>query len=172
VTPAVHLVLRRERDVLLLRRFNTGYEDGNYSLPAGHLDGAETVSAAMIREAAEELRVVITPADLRMAHVMHRNVAAPDAEPEERVDFFLAARRWQGTPVVGEPDKCDEVAWFAVTALPGNVVPYVRSALECCQRGVSFSEFGWPPEAAGGVTFARRRVSGWVTPELGEWADD
>ncbi|HEX5291068.1 MAG TPA: NUDIX domain-containing protein [Streptosporangiaceae bacterium] len=152
VTPAVHLILRRERDVLLLRRFNTGYEDGNYSLPAGHLDGAETVSAAMIREAAEEVGVVISPADLRMAHVMHRNVAAPGGEPEERVDFFLAARRWRGTPVVGEPDKCDEVTWYPVTDLPGNVVPYVRSALECCQRGVSFSEFGWPPPARPAVS--------------------
>lgn len=152
VTPAVHLVLRREREVLLLRRFNTGYEDGNYSLPAGHLDGAETVSVAMIREAAEEVGVVISPADLRMAHVMHRNVAAQGAGPQERVDFFLAARRWQGTPVIGEPDKCDEVAWYPVTALPGNVVPYVRSALECCQRGVSFSEFGWPPPARAAVS--------------------
>jgi 8-oxo-dGTP diphosphatase len=148
VTPAAHLILRRDSDVLLLRRFNTGYEDGNYSLPAGHLDGAETVSAAMIREAEEEVGVVIAPADLRVVHVMHRNVAGP----EERVDFFLDARRWQGTPGVREPDKCDEVAWFSMAALPGNVVPYVFSALQCCQRGVSYSEFGWPEPARPAVS--------------------
>jgi 8-oxo-dGTP pyrophosphatase MutT (NUDIX family) len=152
VTPAVHLILRQDRDVLLLRRFNTGYEDGNYSVPAGHLDGAETVSTAMIREAEEEAGVVISRADLQVVHVMHRNVAGPGSGPAERVDFFLAADRWQGTPRIGEPDKCDEVAWFSLAALPGNVVPYVFSALGCYQRGVSYSEFGWPEPARPAVS--------------------
>lgn len=37
VVPAVYLVLRRGEGVLLLRRANTGYQDGKYSLIAGHL---------------------------------------------------------------------------------------------------------------------------------------
>ncbi|HIP97590.1 MAG TPA: NUDIX domain-containing protein, partial [Anaerolineae bacterium] len=69
---AVHLFLIRGDQVLLLHRFNTGYEDGKYSVVAGHLDGDEEVKAAAIREAREEVGIEISPRDLRVVGVMHR----------------------------------------------------------------------------------------------------
>ena len=47
--PAVYLLLRRDEEVLLLRRANTGYQDGKYGLIAGHLDGDELGTVAMSR---------------------------------------------------------------------------------------------------------------------------
>lgn len=51
VRATVYLILIRNGSILFLRRFNTGWEDGNYSLITGHLDGQETVTQAMVREA-------------------------------------------------------------------------------------------------------------------------
>src|SRR6266540_2675724 len=116
----VHLLFFREDQVLLLRRFNTGYADGQYSVPAGHLDGGETVMAAAAREAQEETGVNIEAGDLGFSSVMHRN------EGDEWVDFFVHVRQWQGEPTNTEPEKCDDLRWVYVNELPDNIIPYVK----------------------------------------------
>jgi 8-oxo-dGTP diphosphatase len=134
---AVHIFLIRDGKVLLLRRFNTGYEDGNYSVVAGHLNGDEEVKTAAIREAHEEVGIRIAPADLRVVGVMHRK------SNDERVDFFLTVASWSGDVTNMEPDKCDRLAWFDVQDLPENVIPYVRRAFDNYRRGKWFDSFGW-----------------------------
>ena len=134
---AVHIFLLRTNQVLLLRRANTGYEDGNYSVVAGHLEGGESITQAAIRETQEEVGVALLPAYLRVVGVMHR------WSNDERIDFFLAATAWQGTPVNREPDKCSELRWCVRDTLPANTIPYIRAALENFRRGVWFEEFGW-----------------------------
>lgn len=134
---AVHLFLLCDGQVLLLRRFNTGYEDGNFSVPAGHLDGNEAVRLAGVREAREELGVEIMPDDLEFSGVFHRQ------SDDERVDFFFSIRQWQGEPQNTEPDKCDLLVWADLDDLPENMIPYVRQALENFREGISFQEFGW-----------------------------
>ena len=121
----------------MLRRYNTGYEDGNYSVVAGHLDGGETIKRAAIREAKEEVGIEIQSEDLRIVGVMHRR------SNDERVDFFLATHKWSGEPRNQEPGKCDQIAWFSVDQIPRNTIPYVRRALENYRNGIWFDEYGW-----------------------------
>lgn len=135
---AVHLFLIRDGQVLLLRRCGTGYEDGNYSVVAGHLNGDEEVKAAAIREAREETGIAIAPQDLEVVGVMHRR------SDDERIDFFLSAKSWSGCITNSEPDKCDRLAWFDLGELPDNLIPYVRRALENYRHSRWFDSFGWP----------------------------
>jgi mutator protein MutT len=133
----VHLFFIREDQVLLIRRYNTGFADGQYSLPAGHLDGGETVIAAARREAQEEVGVRLEPQDIHYSSVMHR------LDGDERVDFFLHVQNWEGEPVNAEPEKCDDIRWVNLDELPENTIPYIRRALKNHLEGVKFDEFGW-----------------------------
>ncbi len=138
LTSAAHLLFINEGKILLARRYNTGYEDGNYSVVAGHLNGHETLRQAAVREAQEEAGLSLKIEDLSVVHVMHRNKG-----DEEKIDFFVKVKQWEGEPVNTEPDKCDEIAWFSLENLPSNMVPYVRHAIECIQKGELYSEFGF-----------------------------
>ncbi len=131
----VHLFFVRGREILLSRRFHTGYRDGDYSVPAGHLDGGESVVEAGCREALEEVGVQLKGEDLVFSGVMHR------IEDEDRVDFFFAVRAWPSEPFNNEPEKCDDVRWFDMEALPENTVPYVRQAIQNYRSKVPFDEF-------------------------------
>ena len=139
----VHLLFFRDDQILLLRRFNTGYEDGNYSVPAGHLDGGETVRMAAVREALEETGVHINVDNITFATVTHRKSDDTLSGTSERVDFFVHIRNWEGEPFNAEPDKCDELCWCDVNSLPDNTIPYVRQAIHNYMQDIPFEEFGW-----------------------------
>ena len=112
-----------------------GFRDGEYGVPAGHLDGGETVMEAAAREGEEEAGVKIQLSDMTFSTVMHR------IEDDERVDFFVVVNQWDGEPFNAEPDKCDELRWVDVNALPMNIIPYVKQALANHQRGIPFDEY-------------------------------
>jgi len=139
IIPTVYLILMKDDGkILLSRRCNTGFHDGEYSLPAGHLSGNETLVQAMIREAEEEIGVKLSPEDLKLIHVMHRK------EPnEERVNFFFRAEKWVDEPKIMEPHKCDSLQWFDINNLPDNVIPYVRQAINRSNNEIFYSEIGW-----------------------------
>jgi 8-oxo-dGTP pyrophosphatase MutT (NUDIX family) len=138
LTGDVHLLLiNRVGRVLFGQRQNTGYEDGAWHLPSGHLEAHESVVAALIREAKEELGIVIEPDEVEFTHVMHNSSSGG------RVAFFFTVHRWTGTPHNQEPDKCAELRWFALDELPDHMIPYCRAALDWVAKDHCFSIYGW-----------------------------
>ncbi|MCZ7461226.1 NUDIX hydrolase [Streptomyces sp. WMMC940] len=131
----VHLVLRRGDEVLLARRAGTGYGDGLWNGPSGHVEDGEDVRAAMVREAREEIGVEFAPEDLRVALVMqHRG----PGDPPRTGWFFEADGTGGGEPYNREPHKCSELAWHPLAALPDDMVAYCRAGFEAYRRGERF----------------------------------
>lgn len=136
---AAYILLVKDERILLARRYNTGFEDGKYSLPAGHTEPEETFTQALIRETSEEIGLTLTEEQIKMSHIMHRN----NKHDRVYVDVFFMATDWTGTPENREPAKCDDLSWFPITDLPDNTIPYVRQAIEHSLHGVFYSEHGW-----------------------------
>lgn len=109
--PSVYLIFRRDNEILLLRRANTGYMDGFYNLVAGHLEQNEQAKVGAAREAVEETGVVVDPDKLRLVHIGHRYNRG-------RIDFFFEATEWQGEVVNKEPGLCDDLSWHSLNSLP------------------------------------------------------
>lgn len=124
IPTGVHVLCEKSDRLLLMRRSGTGFFDGLYSLPGGHVEPGESVLQAAARELFEETGVVVELCDIEFIGVVHRY------SDTNRIDFFVRAREWQGEAEIREPDKCDGLAWFGRASLPDALVPYVRAALD------------------------------------------
>lgn len=119
----VHLILRRGEELLLGQRQNTGFADDCWHMPSGHTEDGESATAALIREVAEEIGVNIDLAEVRFVHLMHHRTNSG------RIALFFEVTRWNGEPTNREPDKCAGWAWFPLTDLPADMIPYAAQVL-------------------------------------------
>jgi len=132
----VHVVFQNsDGERLFIKRANTGYKDGYYSLVAGHLEAGESIVECAIREAHEEAGVEIEESELVLRHVMRR-----DAE-QNRVSFFLECCKWRGTLKNMEPEKCSEFLWVQRSQIPQPTVEYVAYAIDQMDSGNVLSDF-------------------------------
>ena len=135
VFPVLLRMCDGRRQVLLHRRQNTGYMDGLWDIAgSGHVDAGETATQALIREAMEELGVVLRPEDVSFAHLSHR------LGTRTYYDLYFLVRAWIGTPRICEPEKCSALAWFDVDMLPEDLIGIRRTDLLHCMRGEVYSE--------------------------------
>lgn len=143
ITPAVYLILKKDDQILLMRRFNTGYRDGFYSLAAGHLDGGESLREALVREAKEEVGIDIKQEDLTFEHMMHLKSEIEGSNDDERMTFYFSTSSYAGVPAIMEPNKCDDLMWCRIDELPEKIIDHVEQALKKSYNKIDYSEFGW-----------------------------
>jgi 8-oxo-dGTP diphosphatase len=137
---AVYVVFLKDDMVLLHRRKNTGWLDGWYDAPAGHLEPGESFLEAAVREAAEETGVKITPNNLELFHI-------GQAETNRLYTYLMfRVKNWEGEPKLVEPDKAEDLNFYPLDKLPSKIPPYTRSGIENVKStGISFSYLGPDP---------------------------
>ncbi|GGS29592.1 hypothetical protein Snoj_26040 [Streptomyces nojiriensis] len=137
----VHLHLQDDegRVLLGLRHPESRYAGNTWHYLAGRCE-QESAIACLVREAWEEAGLLIDPANVELAHVVHI-VDSPGEQPLMQLVF--RARRWKGTPEVREPDKCLTWRWWPPHELPDRLVPYARTAITAITEGRPYSQLGW-----------------------------
>ncbi|MFH1866978.1 MAG: NUDIX domain-containing protein [Patescibacteria group bacterium] len=136
---AVHIFFIKGKQILLLQRVGTGFQDGKWSVPAGRLNTGESITSAAIREAQEEIGVKINTKELSQPLIMHHH-----DERGERIYAFFICKAWQGEPRNMEPTVCSDLKWFTLGELPINsMVTHVNYAVERLLENVRYVEYGF-----------------------------
>ncbi|WP_435058140.1 NUDIX domain-containing protein [Streptomyces sp. bgisy060] len=138
----VHLYLEQPDGTVLLglRHPDSAFAPSTWHVLAGHCE-QENAIACLIREAWEEAGLHIERQDVELVHVVHHIDRAGD---RPRMGLFFRARAWDGEPELREPDKCTQWKFWDPAALPDDLVPYTRVAIEKIRKGQLYSETGWP----------------------------
>lgn len=121
----VHILLQRatpEPEVFLLRRAGTGFMDGYFALPGGHVEAGELPLQAAQRECLEETGV--QPKDLQpvclMPYRSGRHIGT---------NLIFTAQAFEGTPTLAEPGAADMALWAPQRVLPEPHAPWLGTVL-------------------------------------------
>ena len=126
---ASYLILEKDGKILFMRRFQTGYMDGAYGLPSGHLEDNENPEQCVIREVKEEIDI----------EIKNPQFVCVTYTKENYLDLFFTVDDWTGEPRICEPSKCDDMQWFDKNHLPELMPPEVESAIQNYKEGNYYS---------------------------------
>ena len=121
------------KQILMLKRAGTGYCDGYFDLPGGHLEANEDIFDGMIREAKEEIGITIKREDMEILHIYHRYKGG-------MLKFVFKTDKYNGIPINNEIDKCEKIEWIDFEYLPENIVPSIKIELDNIKNCVYYSK--------------------------------
>lgn len=133
---AIYLIIKNEEGkVLFQRRQGTKMWPNCLGLPAGHIDAGENAYEAAIREANEELGIIITKDDILDTFIVNRiNKSLP---PYYDVYFCLSG--YEGVIENKEPVRCSELVWEDINNLSDDVIEYEKESINNYLNGIKFS---------------------------------
>ena len=135
---SIYLIIKnKDGKVLLQRRQGTKLWPGFLALPAGHVDERENVYDAAIREAKEELSIVITKEDIIDTFVVNRR----NKSLASYFDVYFEISSYKGNIKINEPEKCSELKWCDINNLPDDMIDFEIDAIKNRQKNITFSTF-------------------------------
>jgi 8-oxo-dGTP pyrophosphatase MutT (NUDIX family) len=118
---------KQDRVLLIQRAPGAKFAPDHWDLPVGKASKGEVITQTAIRELKEETGLIVDPADLRVAGLIHCSwgVEAPNGF----VTVVFVTDTWSGNLINAEPHKHARVAWHPVDQVPEAFVSTTRGAL-------------------------------------------
>ena len=105
----------------------------------GHVENMESMKMAMQREAKEEICINIDIKDLEFVSLIHKI----NGKDTIYYNGSFKTTKWKGEPIIGEPNKNEEIKWFDIHHLPENLIDDRKEAICNYLNNIAYSEFGW-----------------------------
>ncbi len=134
----VQLLLIQNDQILLMKRKNTGYEDGKYGSIGGHLEKNEDFQSSLLREVKEEININLKKEDLKFICMIHKKGIT-----DNYVNIFFTCSEYSGNIKNNEINKCAELKWFKLNDLPPNIIEIEKKAIQNLHNTKPLIEYGW-----------------------------
>jgi len=118
----------------------TGWWD---SAASGHVDAGESLTAAMQREAKEEIAIEFSREDIEFIHIQDSAQSGVPGTKMHYYNSYFFVNKWAGEPKICECEKCSHLEWFNIDDLPKQLIPNRRCAIDCYLKKIAYNEFGW-----------------------------
>ncbi|MEB3702349.1 NUDIX domain-containing protein [Candidatus Bealeia paramacronuclearis] len=137
-----HLILRKENQILLLKRnLNAHIYGGHWHCPTGKIEGDETPLQAIIREAHEEVGITVkTPQFSTAVYLDAISWEDPSKRWQDLSLFFVHNLLVNEIPYNIEPQKHTDMGWFDSENLPDPMIPVVRQGILQSIENISYGE--------------------------------
>ena len=133
---SIYLIIKNDKNqILLQRRQGTKLWPGFLALPAGHIDEGENAYEALVREAKEELDILVNTNDITDTFVVNRK----NKSLSPYYDVYFEISKYDGKIIINEPEKCSELLWADINNLPTDMITFEKEAINNNLKGIKFS---------------------------------
>ncbi len=127
----VGVMILKDGKVLLAKRI-ASHGAGDYQFPGGHLEHLESIEDCAKRETMEEAGIVID----NIRFLCLSNIAK--YPPKHFINIGVVADWKSGEPMVCEPEKTEDWAWYDLDILPENLFDAIPNYIKAYKDGERF----------------------------------
>jgi ADP-ribose pyrophosphatase YjhB (NUDIX family) len=121
-----------EGKIFLIKRANTGWEDGKWSIPGGRVEIGYGIKQTALKELKEETGIELQEKDLRLVHIEYIK--------DRFINFFFSFTPSDLNIIPQEKNKVSDFGWFDLNKLPEPIAANGIRVLEMISKGEFFSE--------------------------------